>query len=117
MKAIKNLLPLLFLLAFVNVNAQDEFYNDEKSEDKVKSEQQTVIIDVSIDEYTTEEDYNDKNNITTSYEVYDWEDDDEIYENEKQPKRRRNTVAGEVIAEVIVEVFINTAFIIAAFWH
>ena len=117
MKAITILLPLLFLLAFINVNAQDEFYNDEIRVDKVEVGQQILVTDVSIDEYTTEEDYNEKNNITTSYEVYEWEDDEEIYTDEQQPKRRRNTIAGEVIAEVIVEVFINTAFIIAAFWH
>ncbi len=115
MKAFKILLFSLFLIAFANVNAQDEFYNDEKKEVEVKIEQK--VTDISLDEYTTEEDYNEKNSIITSYEVYEWEDDTEIYEDEKQPKRRRNTIAGEVIAEVIVEVFINTAFIIAAFWH
>lgn len=113
MKSIKILLSTLFLLAVVSVNAQDEFYNDEKNEDKVQTTQKIAVKDVAIDEYTTEEDYNEKNNIVTSYEVYEWDDEQEIYEDEQQPKRRRNTIAGEVIAEV----FINTAFIIAAFWH
>jgi hypothetical protein len=112
MKAIKILLASIFLIAFVNVNAQDEFYNDEK----VKTEQQVTVDAVGILEYATEQDYNEINNIETSYEVYEWTDD-EIYEDEQYPKRRRNTVAGELIAEVIVEVFINTAFILAAFWH
>jgi hypothetical protein len=117
MKSIKILLFSLFLLIVVSVNAQDEIYNDKKNKDKVHTTQKLEVKHVTIDEYTTEEDYNEKNNITTSYEVYEWEDNEEIYKDEKQPKRRRNTVAGEVIAEVIVEVFINTAFIIAAFWH
>lgn len=117
MKSIKILLSSLFLLIVVSVNAQDEIYNDKKNKDKVYTTQKLEVKHVAIDEYTTEEDYNEKNNITTSYEVYEWEDNEEIYKDEKQPKRRRNTVAGEVIAEVLVDVFINTVFIIAAFWH
>jgi len=115
MKSIKILLSMLFVIAFINVNAQDEFYNEKKKDGKAKTEQKIDVKKINIDEYSTEQDYNEKHSIETSYEIYNWEED-EIYK-EEQPKRRRNTVAGEVIAEVIVEVFINTAFIIAAFWH
>ena len=114
MKSIKLLLSILFILLAFGANAQDDFYNNKSKKKKTEVVKDSVV---SIDEYSTEQDYNEKNKIDTSYEVYDPEVE-EIYEDENQPrKRRRNTFAAEIAAEVFVEVLINTVFIIATFWN
>ena len=63
-----------------------------------------------IDEYSTEQDYNEEHNITSNYEVYEYDD------SEKRKRRRGNSIVGEVVAEIVVEVFVN-ALLIAAFWN
>ena len=115
MKSIKLIVSLLFVFVSFNMSAQNDFYSDEKG--KIEPVLEQNVVDVySLDEYSTEQDYNEKHNIEPSYEVYN-ENTEEIYSDEKQPKRRRNTFAGDVAAEVVVEVIINTVFIIATFWN
>ena len=116
MKSIKLLLSALFILTFISVNAQDDFYNDKKAKDKEKTEKIVETQKIAIEEYTTEQDYNEKHNIEPTYEVYDGESE-EFYDGTENRKPRRNTLAGEIVAEVVVEVFVNAVFIIAAFWH
>ena len=96
MKSNKLLLSVLLIFIAFGANAQD--------------------VIVSINDYSTEQDYNEKNNIEPLYEVYGHEVE-EIYEDEHKPKRRRNTLAAEIAAEVFVEVLVNTVFIIATFWN
>lgn len=116
MKSIKLLLSMLLIFIAFGANAQDDFYNNksEKKKGKIELVKDSVV---SINDYSTEQDYNEKNNIDTSYEVYDPEVE-EIYEDEnRSKKRKRNTFAAEFAAEVVVEVLINTVFIIATFWN
>lgn len=115
MKSIKLLAFLLFMFVSFNMAAQNDFYNDKKEKNEVVFEQNAVDIN-NIDEYNTEQDFNEKYNIEPSYEVYD-EHTEEIYSDEKQPKQRRSTLAGEIAAEIVVEVIINTVFIIATCWN
>ena len=115
MKSIKLILSILFIFVAFGANAQDDFYNNKPKKEKEKKEVVKEGV-ITIDDYATEQDYNEKNNINPSYEVYDPEVE-EIYEDEKKSKRRKNTLAAEIAAEVVVEVFINTVFIIAAFWN
>ncbi len=116
MKSIKLLLSTVLIFITIGANAQDDFYNNKSKKKKEKTE---VVRDsvVSINDYSTEQDFNEMNKIETSYELYDPEVE-EIYEDEnKSRKRKRNTFAAEVAAEVVVEVLINTVFIIATFWN
>jgi|GEM_PF-2903408 len=109
MKSIKLLLSVLLIFVAFTVKAQDDFYNNKSKKEKEKT---TVVNEqiVGIDDYSTEQDYNEKNNITTKRYEYSETDD-------KKAKRRRGTsVAGEIVAEIVVEVFIN-ALLIAAFWN
>jgi hypothetical protein len=94
------------------MNAQNDIYGDNNGGVELISESDVV----DIDDYSTEQDYNEKYNIEPIYEVSN-EEIEEIYSNEKQPKRKRNTLAGEIAAEVVVEVIVNTIFIIATFWN
>lgn len=118
MKSIKILITLILFISFFKLSAQDEFYNDSKeiknSKNKIEQVDEDIIYD--INEYSTELDYNEANNITSSYEVIDGDEFYDDKENKKKPKRRRNSMVGEVVAEIVVEVFVN-ALLIAAFWN
>lgn len=118
MKSIKLLLSTLLLLSVFSINAQNDFYNDSKKEniETTKVEEVTEDVIFNIDEYATEQDYNEEHNITTSYEVYDGEDFYDDEGDDKRRKRRGNSVAAEVVAEIVVEVFVNV-LLIAAFWN
>ena len=112
------LLPTLFLFLFNNLLfSQNDFYNDKKEVEKTIPK--ATIIDVElINEYTTEKDYNEINNINEvqyndGSEFYE----EEVYADQKDSKRKKNTIAGEIVAEVIFDVFFNAVFIIAACWH
>lgn len=120
MKAIKStlLLSFILLLAF-NGNAQDDFYKSNVKKQKTKTQKTVAEKLPAIEEYSTAIDYEKANG---NYELFTEEareiDEEEIYQNEKPKKRKnRNSVAGEVVAEIVMEVFINTAFIIAACWR
>lgn len=116
MKSIKLLLSILLIFIAFGANAQDDFYNNKSKKKKEKTE---VVKDsvVSINDYSTEQDYNEMNNLEISYEVYN-PDVEEIYEDNNKPRKpRRNSFAAEIAAEVFVEVLVNTVFIIATFWN
>lgn len=117
MKSIKLLLSLTFILSVFSLSAQDDFYNDSKKKNKEKTKIEEFKNDDTIfriDEYSTEQDYNEEHNITSHYEVYEYDEHDD---SEKRKRRRRgNSVVGEVVAEIVVEVFVN-ALLIAAFWN
>jgi hypothetical protein len=117
MKSIKLLLSLLFVFALTNVKAQDDFYNGKKKKSKEKVEQTSKVNIQNVEHYTTEQDYNEKHNIHPKYEVVEEWSEEEIYDEDRDRKRRNNSIAAEVVAEVVVEVFINAAIIIATFWH
>ncbi len=112
------LLSALFLILFNNLLfSQNDFYNDKKEVEKTIPK--TTINDVElINEYTTEKDYNEIHNINEvqyndGSEFYE----EEVYADQNDNKRKKNTIAGEIVAEVILDVFFNAVFIIAACWH
>ena len=121
MKSIKIYLLPIFLLTLFNtqVFSQDDFYNNKK--EKQKLEQTDSRADsIIVHEYFTEEDYNEKHNVANNKISNDSEPyyGDEIYSSEEEKRRReRNNFFNEVAAEVVVEVIVNTLFIIATFWH
>lgn len=120
MKSIKIYLLPLFLIAFFStqVFSQDDFYNEKLGKDK--AEQKVSKTDSIIgNEYFTEKDYNEiqgikeyQKNINSEFYC-----DDEGYNKDEPKKRERDSFMNEVAAEVIVEVVVNTLFIIATFWH
>lgn len=102
------LLIIIFFGSFTTVFAQDEFYSTNKT-----TETKTVSIDtVDLDNYTTEQDYLEAVQEVENYSVADIETEEE----NKRVKHRR-IIRAEVVAEIAVDVFINTVFIIAAFWQ
>jgi hypothetical protein len=115
MKSIKTYLIQLILIAFFSTSA---FSQSNNSTDERQSEI-TKIDSVLVNGYFTESDYNKKHNVkkqskTTELEIY--------YKDENKNKDARD--GGEkdgflkaVAAEVIVEVVVNTLFIIAAIWR
>lgn len=121
MKSIKIYLLPIFLLTLFNtqVFSQDDFYHDKK--EKQKFEQTDSRVDsIIVNEYFTEKDYNEKHNVADNKISKDSESyyEDEIYSSEEvKRKRDRNNFFNEVAAEVVVEVLVNTLFIIATFWH
>lgn len=111
MKSIKLLLTTLLIFVAIGVNAQDDFYNNKPQKEKEKITY-TETKKVAIEDYTTEQDYNEKHNITTTYTEYEESDDNK----RKKQRSRGASVAGEIVAEIVVEVFVN-ALLIAAFWN
>jgi hypothetical protein len=113
------LLPVLLLFFISNqLIAQNEL-NKEKNK-TVKMEQKIIQIDVyNIEDYTTEKDYNQIHKISQQQKNngYEFYNEEEIYSDNKIHKRKKNTLAGEIVADVIAEVLINTVFIIATYWH
>lgn len=112
------LLSTLFLIFFNNLLfSQDDFYNDAKKVEKTTPKATISDVDI-IDEYTTEKDYDEIHN---AQEIEN-NDDSEFYEDEVDKEqtnknRKKNTIAGEIVAEVILDVFLNAVFIIVACWH
>lgn len=102
------LLLLIFLGNFNTVSAQDEFYSEPKT-----TEIKVVPLDtVNLDNYTTEQDY---------VEAVQKEESDAVVEVEAEEDnerlRQKRNLRTEVVAEIVVDVFINAVFIIAAFWQ
>lgn len=102
------LLLLIFLGNFNTVSAQDEFYSASKT-----AEIEVVSRDtVNLDNYSTEQDYNEA--------VYEVKSDDVVEveaEEDNERLRQKRNLRAEVVAEIVVDVFINAVFIIAAFWQ
>lgn len=120
MQSIKRILPILCLFMFSSAFGQDEFYNDKSKKEKKKEKLEVVDEKlVSFTEYSTEIDYNQSKRKTVDPDQVHQEDDweEEIYQDEDERKRYRDNRAGEIAAQVIFEVVINTVFIIATFWH
>lgn len=116
MKSITVLLFLAFFTLFSSsINAQDDFYNEPVKKEKKESRKKIKEKVPSIDDYVTEVDYEEKNG--RNYEVFtEDEEQGKAYDPEEKPKKRKNSVAGEVVAEIVFEVFINTALIVATCW-
>ncbi len=120
MKSIKIYLLPLLLISFFSTQgfSQDDFYNNKNEKEKV--EQKTFKSDsLLVHGYFTERDYNEIYNVkeqhkNTHSEIYYG---DEAYNEEELRRRERDNFFGEVAAEVIVEVVVNTLFILATCWH
>ena len=102
------LLIIIFLANFNTAFAQDEFYSTPKT-----SEIKGVSLDtVNLDDYTTEQDYIESVHKEESDTVVEIE-----AEEDNKRLRQKRTLRAEVVAEIVVDVFINTVFIITAFWQ
>jgi hypothetical protein len=114
----------IYLLSFLSIllcssplYSQNNSNNDKELDKKVEK---VEIIDIyNIDGYTTEREYNKIHNINKNQNIDSAEAlyEDEIYDDEKVRNRNRNSIAGEIVTEIFVDVFINLAFIIATCWH
>ncbi|PJA08686.1 MAG: hypothetical protein COX70_03100 [Flavobacteriales bacterium CG_4_10_14_0_2_um_filter_32_8] len=112
------LLSTLFLVFFNNLLfSQNDFYNDKKEEKNISSNKVTINDIDLIDEYTTEKDYNEIHHINKIQYNDDELLEEEIYSNQKNTKTKKDTIAAEVVADVILNVFVNAVFIIATCWH
>jgi len=102
------LLLLIFLGNFNTVSAQDEFYSAPET-----AEIEVVSRDtVNLDNYTTEQDYNETVHEVKSDVVVEVE-----AEEDNERLRQKRNLRAEIVAEIVVDVFINAVFIIAAFWQ
>lgn len=121
MKSIKAYLLLLFLPIFFSVQSfsQSSFNENEKEEQK-KEFQFSKSDSLLAATYFTEKDYNEINGIEQLERAENTEGyyNDEVY-NSEQPHKQKNRRSfwDAVAAEVIVEVMVNTVFIIATFWQ
>ncbi|MDG1475840.1 MAG: hypothetical protein P8Q14_01710 [Vicingaceae bacterium] len=118
MKSIKiYLLPFLFLLFSAGqVFSQSDFEKDNLKKERKFSKADSVIVET----YLTEEDYNRLNEIRELNEPTDFNTHygDEVYNEEPiSQNRKRNVFWNSGTAELVVDVFVNTMFLIAAFWH
>lgn len=120
MKSIKlYLLPFFLITFFSSVTfSQNDFYNDKKA----PNEKVLNIIEMDsiiANEYYTEKDFNEIHRINEPQKNNDQEFyyEDEVYHEEDRKARRRDSFLGEVAAEVVVEVVVNTLFILATFWQ
>ncbi len=115
MKTIQIIAVIVFSLVSTNVAfAQDEFYNEDRNNQssEVVNEKE-MVNEENYSTYKTENDFNENENEETKNENYIEEDNNE----EQERKRRRRQANTEFVAEIMVDVFINTVFIIAAFWQ
>lgn len=120
MKSIKIYLLPLILIAFFSspTFSQNDFYNSKKEKEQGK-QKLSKTDSILVDGYFTEEDYNEirgikENKHTSSSEEYYKNKD---YTEEERKKNERDHFLTEVAAEVIIEVVVNTLFILATFWH
>jgi len=118
MKTIRrSLLSLLFVFIMGNAFGQDEFYNEKVKKGTNKTEQlieDRDIIDLPIEEYYTEKDYNLKHNIekkkrNKTYEIDDYGD---IVKKEKRKDKKRN--GDSFFSDEGVEVVLEVAIIFLA---
>ncbi len=108
MKSIQYLLFILLFQGALSGFSQDEIYNEKKK--KVDIEQYYNDSLVNTDAYATEKDYLEKN------KEYAYEEEG-ANQHRKKRKKRNRSFAKEVVAEVVVEVFIHSLFLIATCWH
>ena len=119
MQSIKLILPILFFFTVGGVFGQDEIYPDNKKKEKKEEVTQGQSTDekVDLDAYSTEMDYNQANRSYRNQNNNDdyWEE--EIYQDEDERRRSRDNGSGELVAQIVFEVVVNSLFIIATFWH
>jgi len=116
MKSIKLylFLALLFIFPVTKVFTQ----NIHKQEPREK-DNSSKIDSILVHGYFTEKDYNELYGIKLLKEnkksivCYN----DEIYSKKNNSEKDKDTIIRDTNAEIIVELVINTLFIIAAFWH
>lgn len=108
-------LPLILSCFFGMKGFSQSSVNFNKNQKETISRTDSILIN----EYLTEKDYNKKHNVNKQNRVADSEIyyEDESNKEEEQKKNEKNSFLNEVAAEVIVEVVVNTLFIIAAIWH
>jgi hypothetical protein len=118
MKSIKTYLLSLFLLVFFSVPtfSQSGLVKDKGRQEQIFSKADSVLAE----SYLSERDYNELNGISSSNqeccdEIYLG---NEIYSDEpKQNNKKRNYFWDSAAAELVVEVVVNSVFLIATFWH
>ena len=114
-------LPLFFLFIF-NASAFSQTAKTPNNQEQQTFSKADSLIAAS---YFTEQDFNELNGITTSNETSfnDNSEGDEIYNNtnhhhESTSKhQRRNRFWEAVAADIIIDVVVNTVFVITAFWN
>ena len=116
MKSIKTYLIPLVLIAFFSIKGLSQDTINKNNDEKEKISRTDSVL---INEYFTEMDYNKKYKTIKQQKAID----SEIYygdenDNEEVLKKEDNTrFLNKDTAEVIVEVVVNTLFIIVAIWH
>ena len=99
-----------------SIFAQDEIYSTSKKNNSEINIEDSVNLEVGS-EYYTEEDYVEEDNYRSNdheqimYNDEEWEKEEK--DKERKRRKRRNS---EFAAEVLVDVFIQTAFFVATFW-
>jgi len=117
MKSIKIYLLALFFPIFFSSSV---FSQNKISDDQAKVEQKLSETDsILVNTYFTEEDYNKIHKIEKAecLKISENYYGDEIYNEKVCTKTSRNTFLENVAIEVVVDVVVNTLFIIATFWH
>ena len=113
MKSIKiYLLPFLFVL----ISVGQVFSQSNLKKERKFSKADSALVET----YLTEEDYNNLNEISEGNDQGEFKTHygDEIYNEEPLPQnKRKNVFWNSDAAELVVDVFVNTVFLIAAFWH
>lgn len=104
-------LPMILVFTVHGAFAQDEFYNNSSNQKETVDtiEQTSMAENEEATTYMTEEDYVQQN--IDHQKTYTEEEIES--ETEKQRRREANAV---FLGELFVDVFINVAFIVAAFW-
>ena len=111
MKIVKRCLFLgLFLMLAIVTNAQDEIYNEKYKQEIVVDTSNSSINEKDIHNYVTEADY-------YAQQQKKQKNSEVFTEDDTKEKRRDNSEAVQIAAEVVLEVFIHAVFIIAAIWN
>lgn len=107
MKTFKIYFLVLFSFVFISgFYAQDEIYNEKPSREVVDTTALNTDAN-NFDNYNTEQDYYAKKNNQKNKKE----------EAKKKERKRENSVWSDIAAEIVVEVVINSIFIIASLWN
>ena len=120
MKSIKVYFLLLFFLTVFNSVAFSQNKTENKQVETKNIEQSLSKIDsILVNTYFTEADYNKIHKIKKVECVKISENyyGDEIYNEEGRGEKARDRFLENVAIEVVVDVVVNTLFIIATFWQ
>lgn len=91
-----------------NVYAQDEFYNHNKTTSVAVGKTDSI----NVSSYTTAEDYVSGNTQNKKENTQE----NSVVENPNEERRRKQD-RKEFFSDIVVDVFIQTIFIVATFWH